>query len=259
MADHNPYSNDAGFDELAGPERTSLLAIMSLVMSLICCIPGLGLLGAGLGVGSLIGISGSRGRVGGKGLATAGIIIGVLITVAWVGFAATAWSGVKEAVKEVYTPMHEVMADIESGSYDKVRIALAGSPLASTTDEQFEAFRSAYRAEVGSFVEIPTEPGGLWNAYMEVGPQMQGFQQPADGQTVLIPIPASFDQAGMVVIMATMTMDQSGQAQDPLEMFSKFSIVLPDGSEIELEAPQAAPLPQGGGGEDAAPADDDGP
>ena len=88
MNDQNPYANDGmsgGYDEYAGPERTSALAVLSLILSLACCIPGLGLLGAGLGVGALIGISGSRGRVGGKGLAVAGIIVGILVSVAWVG------------------------------------------------------------------------------------------------------------------------------------------------------------------------------
>lgn len=211
----NPYSNDSGFSEYSEPERTSALAVTSLVMSLACCIPGLGLLGAGLGVGALLGISSSRGRVGGKGIATAGIIIGILITVAWISFASMVWSGVKEAAREVYTPVNEIMVDIDAGNYDAVRSAFGGGVLSSVSDGQIAAFRDAYQAELGSFVSIPTDPGGLLEAYLQVGPQMQGFQQPAGGQTVLIPIPATFDQSGPVVMFATMNASQQTGPSNP--------------------------------------------
>jgi hypothetical protein len=265
----NPYSNDSGFSEYSEPERTSALAVTSLVMSLACCIPGLGLLGAGLGVGALLGISSSRGRVGGKGIATAGIIIGILITVAWISFASMVWSGVKEAAREVYTPVNEIMVDIDAGNYDAVRSAFGGGVLSSVSDGQIAAFRDAYQAELGSFVSIPTDPGGLLEAYLQVGPQMQGFQQPAGGQTVLIPIPATFDQSGPVVMFATMNASQQtgpSNTSGPLELFSNLRILMPDGTELDLlptapPAAPAAPSPAPGSDEDGDDDadDDDGP
>ena len=263
MNDQNPYDQDGGYDDLAGPERTSALAVTSLVMSLICCIPGLGLLGAGLGVGALMGIGGSRGRVGGKGLATAGIIIGLLMTVAWISFASLVWSGVKEVVREVYTPMHEMMTDIEAGDWDSARSTFPGAPIAMVTDEQFEAFRSTYQAEIGSFASIPTDPGGLFEAYAQVGQQMQGFQQPG-GQIVLIPVPATFDGSGPVVMIVTMQVAQAGSGPPPSDTpITNISVRLPSGGELKLlsqGALPASPLPPGSiEVEEDEPADPDGP
>ena len=85
MTQHPYAESTAGADVFPEAERTSVMAILSLVCSLICCIPGLGILGSLLGVFALIGIGGSRGRVGGKGLAISGIIIGILMTVIWIG------------------------------------------------------------------------------------------------------------------------------------------------------------------------------
>ncbi len=61
-------------------ERTSGLAVASFVTSLICCIPGLGLIGALLGA---IALMVRKPGVKGKGFAVAGLILGLIFTVAW--------------------------------------------------------------------------------------------------------------------------------------------------------------------------------
>jgi D-xylose transport system permease protein len=59
-----------------------VLAILSLVCSLICLIPGLGLLGAILGIAALFSISRSQGAVRGNGMAVTGIIaVGMLMLI----------------------------------------------------------------------------------------------------------------------------------------------------------------------------------
>src|SRR5690349_14731093 len=86
MAQNDFDSGDLGDAELAlEPQRTSILAILALICALICIIPGMGLLAAILGISAAIGISGSRGRVGGMGLAIAGIVLGLLFSMIWVG------------------------------------------------------------------------------------------------------------------------------------------------------------------------------
>ena len=61
------------------PERTSILAILSLVFGTLgCCLGITSILGVPMAVASIFGISRSKGRVGGMGLAIGGLIIGLL-------------------------------------------------------------------------------------------------------------------------------------------------------------------------------------
>ncbi len=77
----NPYAN-AGAAAHGNdiPRRTSGLAVASLVCSLVCCIPALPAIGAILGLGSLVAM-GRNVMLRGRGLAIAGIVLGVLMTV----------------------------------------------------------------------------------------------------------------------------------------------------------------------------------
>lgn len=252
----NPYANDFGQSEgiYDGPPRTSALAVTSLVLSLICCIPGLGVLGAGLGVGALIGIGGSNGRVGGRGLAVAGIIIGALVSLAWVGAAAA----VQQATKAFYGSAHTLMMEIESGDYNAARNLMV-SPAANATDEQFEAFRDGYRSAYGSFQEIPTGIIEVFGSYFKIGQQIQNYQ----GTQNLIPIPASFDSGR--VLLLTIVSQQSAPAQGSVIPVEDLWVVLPDGTELRLlsAGPAPTPAPTPGGATEADPdeggADDDEP
>jgi len=262
----NPYSgdqlNEFGSDE---PQRTSVLAIGSLVCSLICCLPPLPLIGAGLGVGAVIGIGGSNGRVGGKGLAVAGIIIGVLVTIAQVAAFVTGKQAINMGIGLVYGSAHELMEDIETGDYDSARSLLTGAG-STLPDENFDAFRDAYRAEYGSFQSIPSD--GLLDlieAYSQVGPQMQNYQP--QSQQNIVPAPGYFDN-GMAIVIAQIP--QNGQptgtpgSPDFLMPLLDVRIVMPDGTEIGLlaGAPAPAPVPAGQEADEQAQPEtpeDDGP
>lgn len=256
----NPYAGDFGQSEgiYDGPPRTSALAVTSLVLSLICCIPGLGVLGAGLGVGALIGIGGSNGRVGGRGLAVAGIIIGALVSLAWVGVVLSAQQVMGQASQVLYGTTHSMMTEIEAGDYNAARGRMVGTA-ANATDEQFDAFRDAYRSAYGSFREIPTGWMEIFAAYAEVGQQIQNYQ----GTQNLIPIPASFD-SGRVLMLAVVA-QQGGPAQGSVIPFEDLWVVLPDGTELRLlsAGPAPTPAPTPGGATEADPdeggADDDEP
>lgn len=68
-------------DEYVGEQRLSLMALFSLIFSLICFVPGAGLVGALLGIGGLVSIGKSRGRLTGKGLAITGLVLGLILSV----------------------------------------------------------------------------------------------------------------------------------------------------------------------------------
>ncbi|MCA9295717.1 MAG: DUF4190 domain-containing protein [Phycisphaerales bacterium] len=93
----NPYAHPE--DMLHDDAKTHGLAIGSLVCSLVCCIPFLGLLGALLGVFGVMAISRDPVRYKGKGMAIAGIIIGLIVGLVWLPGAYFGWKGVSYAME----------------------------------------------------------------------------------------------------------------------------------------------------------------
>lgn len=249
----NPYA-DPGADVFPEAERTSVMAILSLVCSIICCIPGLGLLGTVLGVFALIGIGGSRGRVGGKGLAIAGIILGMLVTVIWIGLVI----GGSRAFGAYQGLVGPIMTNIEARDYDAARASF--DPTLSTVDDAaLDAFRAAYQAELGSYQRTPDG----WIEYIQlftnpdVGPNMQKFQ----GRNDIIPNPMIFDQGPALVIFQIDPANQSG----PQPQFNDVGVILSSGTEIRLTdfagelsppdaspdaSPPAEPAPEAEGGDE---------
>lgn len=240
MSERNPYANDSGYDDLAGPERTSALAVTSLIMSLICCIPGLGVLGAGLGVGALIGIGGSRGRVGGKGLAIAGIIVGILVSVAWVG----GYVAFQKSVGQLLSNTGTIVGSLDSGDYASFRGTTA-SPASDLSDADYAAFVAEYQAQLGGYAGVPDS----------VFEWIEDFSDPAIGQAMqgampaqnAIPMTVDFDNATTVVFL--IADQQTGDPFNPVDMI----YLLPDGSMLQL----SDYLGTGGGGTDADAATDD--
>lgn len=246
---HDPYND--------GPERTSVLAILSLISSVICCIPGLGVLGVLLGVGAFIGIGTSRGRVGGRGLAIAGIIIGLIVSVVWVVSLGTVAYGFNTAANSVTS----VMADIEAERYTAARTVLL-PPASEVGDAGYAAFRDAYQAELGSYVG---GPDGFFDyitrfADPSIGPQVQQNQ----GSNEMFPLPADFDNGMALVIF---NFDQYAQPGANATMpIADISIHLPSGTVITLSdyAGEGPPPPPAGanganntGGDQGDDSDDD--
>jgi hypothetical protein len=65
------------------PKQNNIAAIISLITGILGCIPGVSLIAIVLGI---VGLSkAGKPNVGGKGLAIAGIILGVLGTLGWAG------------------------------------------------------------------------------------------------------------------------------------------------------------------------------
>jgi hypothetical protein len=168
----NPYA--ANLDNpLAEPPRTSILAISSLVTSLICCIPGLSVIGTLLGVVAMFRISSSNGRRRGTGLALAGIILGILVSLAWVMMAI----GAVSAAKEFSRSMGQMVNVLKAPTADELRNGLAPALGAKVTDEKWNAFKAEIEAEIGTFKPIPDNVMGLLQAYGQVGQPMQNFKE----------------------------------------------------------------------------------
>ncbi|MCR9075425.1 MAG: DUF4190 domain-containing protein [bacterium] len=186
------------------PERTSIMAILSLVMSLLgCCVFITAPIGVLLGIFGLIGTSKSNGRVGGKGLAIGGIIVGVLAMAIWAGIVFGFGGMMNVAIKQFGSTTESILSDIQSGDYDAARANMAG-PGSITSDEDLAAFNAAYTADLGSYVSMPSGFGEMINGYMALGPLMQPYQN----QGGYVPMPAQFDSGWVLVLYV---MDPGGQ------------------------------------------------
>ena len=220
MNDRNPYADDGGYDDLAGPERTSALAVLSLILSLVCCIPGLGILGAGLGVGAMIGIGGSRGRVGGKGLAIAGIIVGILVSVAWIG----GYVFFQATMGQILSRTGAIAEALDTGDYGSFR-TMTLSPASELSDEDYDAFVAEYQSQLGSYDAVPESVFEWIGNFGDptIGQAMQGLALPPGA----LPLTAYFDNRTTAVILVPAA---GGDPSIPTDMI----YLLPDGSTVTL-------------------------
>lgn len=176
----NPYAQPHGFDNMAPvAARTSVAAILSLVCSLICCVPALSVLAVILGIAALVMIGGSNGRLSGKGLAIAGILIGLIVTVAH----AVAFFVLPALyMEQTSNRAGRFFQAVEAKNYAQARTEL-NAPMAPT-DEQLDAFVQAYQAEVGTFVSMPQgffEMVGTFSNFQGSPNMAQAMQQTFPG------------------------------------------------------------------------------
>jgi hypothetical protein len=236
----NPY---AGADMQQGfypePDRTSIAAVLSLVCSLVCCIPGLGVLGTVLGVFGLIGIGRSNGRVGGKGLAIAGIIIGLLVSALWIGIVFGGMNVGRMMMTKLFPAGGQIITHIENDEFDQARAMLVGN-VSQASDEQLIAFREAYMAKVGGYVSSPTTFGELFEGYRQLGQIMQQYQ----GRNGAIPIPATFDGGPAMIALVVPQSGNRGPAPGTLMPIEDVEVIAPDGTTFSISGFMAAfPMP----------------
>ncbi len=215
------------------PERTSILALLSMISSIICCIPGLSILGTLMGIGALVTIGGSNGRVGGRGMAWTGVIVGVLVTMLWGGLLIGGASGARAFMGWTNAIDPNIQA-IDSSDYATARELLSPSAQTAATDEAFETFRAAIAASVGGFDSQPTSFGGWFTVFGALGENINSHQSAS-----LSPLPVIYTfengEAGIVLCMISKQPSGGGDPTNPFKgMIENLIVILPDGSEIKL-------------------------
>ncbi len=237
--------NGVDADLAIAPQRTSVLAILSLICAVICIIPGTGLLAVIFGISALVGINSSRGRVGGTGLAVSGLVLGLIVTLVWGAVAFGAVQFLNLFSGPMMQPARQSMSAIDTGDFQNARAGLSPAAGAALTDEQIQKFRAAYQAELGSFKGIP-KGMDLFTSYGQLGQIMQKAQ--AQGMQNAMPVPASFDKgtAVLLLVMDQAAMNQrSGQGKAPkvedVFLFENIILMTPSGTVIEL-MPQGRPV-----------------
>ncbi len=180
--------------------RTSRPAIASFIFGALCCIPGLGSVAVLTGAFAVYAISQSKGSLEGRPLAIAGMVLGMLSLTVWVFLMWGAVVMVRMAQRNFIDPVVNTMLAIDRGDFDLARGFFA--PGVSVTDEQFTAFRNAYRADAGEFIgfQNQTSLSGLLA-------QVRG-QQPMPSTVVIppstipFPLPYRFAKADAHILVA---------------------------------------------------------
>ncbi|MBM4108187.1 MAG: hypothetical protein FJ255_05170 [Phycisphaerae bacterium] len=240
------YAAEA-FEPGSAPARISLLATLSIVAGAIslvlCCIPAvgpvIGLTGAGLAIGAIVAISGSAGRLGGKGLASAGlitsmlgIVLGLLVTV-----------GLVLVMNQLKT-YGAVFTAAEQGDVN------AAAPLFSTntpqplTAEALASFRDRYTATLGAYKGVE---GGF--KMVAAGAAIGGLGPSLSGSTARqIPLMGVFEKGQAPIVF--LADPQPGSQTTPAGPLVNVIVVPAQGEPIWLfdQGAPAPPAPAPGGG-----------
>lgn len=248
--DQNPYQQ--AYDSLGEPvaSRVSVLAILSLVCSLVCFVPGLSVLAIILGIAALLVIGSSQGRLTGRGLGIAGLVLGLVVTALQAAVVIGMFQ-IGSYFSQGFTgPVADTMTAVEQGDVSAVARNFTPQRAPLVTQERIDAFRAAYTAEVGAFDHVPSGLLELLRAYSMLGQQMQGYTASATPGADEIPVPGFFAGGGAIVVVVA---DIPQQAQGgPILRFEDLCVVTPDGTRIWLIGPdaeaEAETKTEGGGG-----------
>lgn len=172
----------------APPKGTSGLAVGSLICSLILCCPGLGLIGVILGLAAIPGTG--AGRKSGRGLAVAGIIIGLLSTALWVGVPYAGYRWFHATIDAVGEPVNRFVDDYNAGN-DQALYDRMGGQATGESFEQFSARMQAARAQYGKAERIE----GLFNMLTSGGVEIA---QTNNDLTARLPL--QFEKVGQRVV-----------------------------------------------------------
>lgn len=198
----NPFAVQPGFgDPQPVAQRTSITAIVALVLSLLCFIPGFSVLGVLLAILALVFISGSNGRLVGKGMAFAALIIGLIASVIWIGIVVGGMGVARIMQSQFVGPVDGLMTAIEANDLAKARAQFTQPANQRMSDDDFARFRDAYQAHLGSFQRAPK---GLMDFITLGTPTQQVIAkyQAKPGQVVdVFPVPSQFANAPAVVII----------------------------------------------------------
>lgn len=203
MNANNPYATAS---DLPMEERTSIMAVLSCVcgvlaiIPVLCCVTGptLGLVGGGLGVFALIAISNANGRLGGKRLAIAGVVmslIGFLVSVIVLVGVMSSAGPIGKAMNSLGDGM---LRSVEDGKFDETRAQLAPNVAAVATDEVLSAFRTQYQAELGKYTRAPDGLGEWFSTLMKHGQRIQQYTQ---GRRDVVPGGLFFEKGDALVII----------------------------------------------------------
>lgn len=237
----NPFSNPYDLPEAVVPERTSVLAVLSLILGIVC-VPFFGIIAVFFGVMALFGIKASRGRVSGTGLAVTGIVLGIVFSLLWGGCVGMVGFGGNMMIKQVAPAVGTIITSAQSGDIDAVKSGLSSSAATRVTPEGLEAFRSAVESELGAYKGAPDSLGELIEQWGELFGAMgsSGNSNPMGNYSNAMPIPFEFEKGwALVIVPVDQTAGPSNAGVIPVQ---NVIILTRSGGEIVL-VPYGTSLP----------------
>ncbi len=226
---HSTYEDPSDQMVYQEPERTSVMAILSMVFGFGGCCLGLTSIPAiFLGIFSLVGISKSNGRIGGTGFSIVGILVGLLTLALWGGALGAVAFGFKEFDRVYSSGTEQIFLDLQANNFDAVRASLA-SPAADVSDEELIAFREGYQSGLGNLVSKTDGVGDLVNGYLTIAQQSNAY----NNQFGYTPVPMHFDSGyGLVIHVIDPMNIQRSSVGDPLAI--KLIVIDSQGNEYHL-------------------------
>lgn len=206
------------------PQRLSIPAVLSLVSSIVCCIPGMGVLGVLLGLLAMWTITRSEGRLTGMPAAVIGMALGVLVTVGWVVTAMGAGSAYNMWQVNITRPMANFVEAAYAGDVTAARTELSVSAQGLATDEEILNFAAALRSEFGGFQGPPASVRELIQGVWEGFARSQNSQAGSSNQA--IPSTLYFDK-GAIAIFGVIDAGTGGQPSQQFQ-FADFFVLLPN-------------------------------
>lgn len=202
----SPYANLSGDFLETQPARTSVLAILSLILGIVgvvpclCAAPGSGAVAVILGGAALMFIGRESGRLRGSGLAASGIVLGLLVSVIQVVMLVGAFR-VHSGYKQVASLSESAMVAMQKGDFAGARTSFPATTDSVLTDQMMKDFVAAYQAELGNYQGFPEGPWAVIRDWMTAGPAMAALQNSNKGQPPndLFPFPGRFDRGVGVI------------------------------------------------------------
>lgn len=194
--------------------KTSALAVASLIVAVVSVVPlfcvfiGSGALAMMLGGASLLLISRERGRLGGKGLAFAGIITGLFVTVVQIVAIAVAVKSVGFLQQQLVGPVDQSIRAIERGDLATARKLFTPEADARITDRMLTDFAASCSREFGAYAGPPDSLWGFVTGWFRTGPAMAQLGNNA-GNTFPFPVRFARTEAVVVVLYDPQRFDQS--------------------------------------------------
>jgi hypothetical protein len=191
------FADEFGYAE---PSRTSALAIVSLVTSFICCIPGLGVVAMLLGIISLITIGSSHGRVTGRGAALAGIIIGLAVSAIQGAIGFGVLQGATFYTKQMQPAAFSFFESAGAGDYGAARQLLHSDAEQSVSDEDITRFYDTTQRLCGELAAtqggrgLSDEFGFLMEAFAAARQNFNNQQVNVDPSIAPVPVAIETDQ-----------------------------------------------------------------
>lgn len=202
--------------------RTSGLAVASLVCSLICCLPITTIPGVILGVVALAAIS-KNPHLSGRGLAIAGIVLGIIFTI---GQGVIGLSIHRGYVEFRDTPA-QILEPGFAGDYTALRENF-GTPGQRVSDEQARAFIDELRNRYGELRGSDID----WDAY-------RGYQGPQPGATSMEFYAVLVFDRERVDIAFTMDFEDMDRHDRPV--LASIRLIDPDRGDLEFPPPNGEP------------------